>query len=331
MIVDSANLMTVNEDEVDTQLALLNRRYRDRLTALNLIRQLNKLVSAVQRHRGVTMALLSGNDRSGKDGSGNDQPSNVAANGLVVEDLEQLQQQVQRRLQFLMQTCVGCDYLLPRAERDRILNAWATICNDWQGDALLDNFELHSHFIEQLLQLMASLSRSIRPPLVEARLGDEVGVGVLSEASEEQLKLQTFICTKVPEIVEQFAKIRGLATHCAVVRVCEKNENQKLRFWLQCARDLNANMLETIEALPEVVKSEMSSLADMKSFEFKLMFFLNSIDRDVLGGDKVSASASALFELGTEIIDAYVVGVRDGIAFLQHGLEQELERWLEAP
>ncbi|BFM17255.1 hypothetical protein R50073_34380 [Maricurvus nonylphenolicus] len=321
MMLESAPLLKQEDEVVDPQLELMNRRYRDRLTALTLIRQLNTLISTVQRHRGVTMALLSG---------GGEVSSDRALPGEVLsEDLQQLQQQVQKRLQFLMQTCIGSDYLLPRVERERILHAWQTICHDWQDDALLDNFELHSHFIEQLLQLMASQARSIRPPLVEEQLGEEVGAGVLSPEAEEQLKLQGFICKKIPEIVEQFAKIRGLATHCAVLGECDKHEIQKLRFWLQCARDLNASMLDTIEALPSAIKRELSSLADLKSYEFKLMFFLNSIERDVLGGDKVVARASDLFELGSEIIDAYVVGVRDGIAFLQRGLDEELERWLE--
>ncbi len=286
------------------QMDSVTQAYRERQSILTLMRQMNRLVSAVQRHRGVSLAHLAGD-------------------GLFMEDVEQVQAQIVRRLMVLRKSIEGFEHLVSESDQQNIQHGWHTVTHDWEQDALLENFEYHSFLIEQILQISAGLGRRLEEPL-------QLVSGVEAQQFYQEDPLLPLVCRKLPEQIEQLARIRGLATHAAVVSECDTEHDKKLQYWLQCAERQNRDLLLQIESLDSSIKSQWRSLLELKNYELKLAFFLNTIKKDILHGDCSKADARQLFTLGSEIIESYVNAVDGGITLLQVRLEDELEEWLTA-
>ncbi|GAB3092753.1 hypothetical protein G8770_05700 [Aestuariicella hydrocarbonica] len=296
----------VIEDHEKLQMEAVTRVYRERHSILTLMRQLNRLVNAIQRHRGVSLAHLAGD-------------------GLFMEDVNQVQAQVNKRLLVLRNTCDQFDHLVSPREQENIQHGWNTVCHNWEGDALLENFEYHSFLIEQLLQMSVRLANRLEEPLMSAS-GLSATVEPANPVHSELIL--PLVCRNVPELIEQLARIRGLATHAAVVGDCDAEHDKKLQYWLQCAERQNRELIHQIDGIRHEIKNSWKTLTELKNYELKLAFFLNTISKDIIHGDCAKADARQLFVLGSEIIEAYVDAVDGGISLLQTGLEKELEGWL---
>ncbi len=299
-VVDAEIL--ISQESVD-KIELVTRSYRQRHAILTLMRQLNRLISAIQRHRGVSLAHLAGD-------------------GLFMDDVTQVQAQVNQRLAVLKSSVDAFDVLVSPHQQQNIQHGWNTVCHDWQGDALLENFEYHSFLIDQLLQLNGNFGRQLEPSLLAA---SELESDQFAYADDSVLRL---VCRQVPELIENLARIRGLATHAAVVHQCDEDHQKKLLYWLQCAQRQNKELIVAVDALDAGLKSGWRSLSELKNYELKLAFFLNTVSKDIVQGDCSQADARQLFALGSEIIDAYVEGVDGGVSLLLTRLEAELEGWL---
>lgn len=301
--VEEGEDLTLNIVEMESVTGV----YRQRHSIIILIRLLNRLVTAVQRHRGVSLALLAGD-------------------GLFVEDVAHVQAEINKRMWVLKNSCSHYDDLVPEHIRENIQQSWHTVCHDWEEDALLENFEYHSFLIEQLLQVSADLTRRLGEPMAaECGLKDETLSKVANPLSDWVLSL---VSRGIPQLVEHLAKIRGLATHSAVVGECDEEQEKKLRYWLQCAEQENRELIRQIDTMDNSIKNSWKSLSDLKNYELKLAFFLNTISKDIIYGDCSRSDARSLFILGTEIIGAYVEGVDGGINLLHRVLETEMESWL---
>lgn len=292
----------ISREAVD-KIELVTYSYRQRHAILTLMRQLNRLISAIQRHRGVSLAHLAGD-------------------GLFMDDVTQVQAQVNQRLTVLKHSVDVFDLLVSSHQQQNIQHGWNTVCHDWQGDALLENFEYHSFLIDQLLQLNANFGRQLEPSLLAA---SDLESDQSGSADDAVLRL---VCRQVPELIENLARIRGLATHAAVVHQCDDDHQKKLLYWLQCAQRQNSELIATVDVLESGIKNAWRSLSELKNYELKLAFFLNTVTKDIIQGDCCQADARQLFALGSEIIDAYVEGVDGGISLLMVRLESELESWL---
>ncbi|MYM64657.1 hypothetical protein [Pseudomaricurvus sp. HS19] len=292
----------VVENHEKLQLEAMTRTYRERRSVLVLMRQLNRLISAIQRHRGVSLAHLAGD-------------------GLFMEDVHQVQAQVAKRLLVLRSSVDDFEALVSTREQQNIQHGWNTVTHDWEGDALLENFEYHSFLIDQLLQLDVALGRRLEEPL-------QVAAGLLQQELYKEDDILPLVCRRMPEQIEQLARIRGLATHAAVVNECDGEHDKKLQYWLQCAERQNRELMQQIDTLEGNLKSNWRTLTELRNYELKLAFFLNTIKKDILHGDCRKADARQLFTLGSEIIEAYVEAVDGGITLLHVRLEDELESWL---
>ncbi len=306
------------EDKLEVaRLADPCRQYYDRMVALHLIRQLNHLCKAIQQHRGYGLALLAGEIK-------------------FKDEFRQLQGEIRRRIVALEAFVNQSRSLLSSKDIEKIHHAWATIERDWQNDAVMENFELHSYFIEQLLAFMVQLAKYLERPVVDL-LAEHSLEKVVTDSSEAKRRavhhvgLLVFVCNQMPEMVEQLAKIRGLTTHAASAGSSDDIHDSKIRYLVQCTQLQYEKVRNQSERLTAIVAGGIASLDAVKEYEFKFNFLLNTIDKEILARDNIRMDSRHIFELATEIIDKFLTVVDEGLWLLHRWLEDGLEDWLTQP
>ncbi len=296
--------------------------YRQRSDALVLIKQLSQLIKAVQQHRGLSMALLAGDQQ-------------------FLAEFEALQRQLDRRIAILTAFAQQSENLLSTGEQRRIDDAWLTLKSGWQDDTVIDNFELHCHLIDQLLNLMTQLGKYLERPMVDCLVEstephstgavDTAGGStprINSKRLVTQLGLLAFVCKLMPDMIEMIAKIRGLATHAIVAGGCDELCAQKLRYLLRCARAQREKLQLGMGRMTDSVRQQMSGLQMIKTYDLKLMYMIDKVERELLEGDGVGGDQAGFFELASDIIGVYVSVVNQGLELLQDWQQQQLESWL---
>lgn len=297
--------------------------YRQREDTLTLVYQLNQMIKAVQKHRGMSMALLAGN-------------------AAFVGDFEILQHQLERRLATLETFARETGGLLSQRDKENLHLAWETIRHNWQDDDVSDNFELHSHFVEQLHGMIFSLAKQLERPLSgelpSESSGELVEFSTLSRRDRsgvsyprmfKQIELLNFVARQLPDMIEQIAKIRGLSTYAAATGEVHYHNDRKLRFLLQCSRQQSEKLRHQAERLEGILDGGIKGLIELKNLELKLFYFLNVVERDVLSGRAITASSHQLFKLATELIDVYWAVVNEGLSLVRKWHEEDMENWLK--
>src|SRR5690606_37684116 len=119
---------------------------------------------------------------------------------------------------------------------------------DWQQDAVVDNYELHCHLIEQLLSMVAALGKQLELPTSHALYNvspnvrvnyTEPGSSDTSYARAESgaypnrfkyLEVLHFSTRLMPAVAEQIGRIRALSTYASALGYCDKDVTSKLRY-----------------------------------------------------------------------------------------------------
>lgn len=285
-------------------------RYRQREDVLSLLNQINQLIKAVQKHRGVSMGILAGD------------------NSFVV-GFNILQKQLEKRLATLECFAHRTGGLLSAREKENLNLAWMTIRQDWQDDDLSDNFELHTHFVEQLQGMLISLAKQLENPLCP-EVVESSGVQDISYPKLfKQIELLNFVARQLPDMIEQVAKVRGLSVYAASLGSVDFYNDRKLRFLLLCAREQSDKLRHQAERLNELLRGELDSFQELKNLELKLLYLLNTVEQDVLSGVEITTGSQQYFKLATDIIDVYWKVVNDGLALLRRWHEDDMENWLK--
>ncbi|MDO3381894.1 hypothetical protein [Gilvimarinus algae] len=284
--------------------------YRRRQDALNLIRQLNRTIKAAQRHRGMSMGLLGGND-------------------LFREEFNQLQMQLERRILLLQAMAGASDALLTERDQQNLKSAWVTISRDWQEDSVIDNYELHCHLIEQSLAMLASLSRELEQPIQEF-LGDQSNANESGSYPSrfKHLEVLHFTTRLLPAVVEQIGRIRALGTYAAAAGFLDAHHDSKLRYVIQCTRVNNEKLRHQIKRLEGILEQDIGLLSQLKSYELKLMFLLNMVETDILHEGAIHADSNRIYNLATDIIDIYLSIVDNGIDLISEWHDADMDQWL---
>ncbi|WP_370979762.1 lytic murein transglycosylase [Agaribacterium sp. ZY112] len=276
--------------------------------ALILVAQLNQLLKAVQRHRGISMGMLAGNTE-------------------FKREFLTLQRQLERRLATL-EAFAKANQLLSARDKENLSLAWATIRSNWEGDDLNDNFELHSHFIEQLLVMIASLARELESPLVDISQV-KLGTGAFSpERYAQQGDIIKFVCKTLPQTIEQVARIRGTAAYAAAVMSTEGLDERKLRFWVNSLKEHAAQLASQSETLRVKLAAVFPSLVLIKKNESQLLQFLAAVEATVFSAKGGRDEAHQLFNVATDVIEVYWDVVADGLAAVQRWHRADLEAWV---
>ena len=143
----------------------------------------------------------------------------------------------------------------------------------------------------------------------------------------KKIEVLNFIAKQLPEMIEQIARVRGLATYAASIGTADYPLDRKLRYVLQCSRQLSEKIRLQADRLDEILQRAIPSLSGMKNLELKLIFLLNTVEKDVLSGMEITANGQQVFALATEIIDVYWKVVNDGLILIRSWHEEDIELW----
>ncbi len=292
-----------------TAFETFHELYKRKDSAITLMHQLNGLVKAVQKHRGISMGLIGGNR-------------------VFEGDFSVLQAQFERRLATL-EVFTKDSKLLTDKDKSNLHQAWTTISCDWQDDDIDVNFELHSHFIEQLLAMLWSLGQVVDTPVVQLVKGH---FGVENKTTKQQDVL-TFVARNLPNLIELIGKMRGLSTYCAASGQVSDVHAKKMAFLLQCVREESASLRVQALELDKTVAGVLTALTGFKEIDLKLNYFVNCVERDLLGtnlshADIEEADSNIFFRLATELIDLNWVIVNQGLSLLKQWQGEDIEQWL---
>ena len=288
--------------------------YRRRNDAYALISQICQLIKTVQKHRGYTLGLLAG-DTSYR------------------ERFDKLQIALKRRLEILTLFGEKIEGFVDLRESENLVYCWKTISNNWQGDNVTESLELHSHFVEQLLSLMAQISADLGNSLLND-VSEDVPTRV-----EEHMEAFQFVSAKVevlsfvgkflPENIERVGKLRALSTHIASIDVRSEQEVRKLRFFVDSTRS-QINILRGIAArLKELAGDEFPHLQSIFDIEMSLSLLLSQIENGLLNDvSPMPVDGRSLFAKATEVIDTYWNVVNRGFELMHHWHEEEFDYWL---
>lgn len=288
--------------------------FHQRLDVLNLIKQLNHMVKAVQRHRGMSMGLLGGN-------------------ALFREEFLRLQNQIAGRLELFSAFTARSPHLLPQRDLENLQSAWLTISHDWQEDSVIDNYELHCHLIEQLIAMIPVLAKHLEQPIAAVLAVNNEPAKIYATNAVypnrfKQLEVLHFSTRLMPSVAEQIGRIRALATYTSALGFCDTDYASKLRYAIQCTRVNNEKLRNQAKRMEGILEKDSPLLSQLKSYEIKLTFLLNMIEQDILNEGQVTADSNRLFELATDIIDMYLNSVDEGTSLIERWHNDEVENWI---
>lgn len=296
---------------LNSALTKASESFNERLKIFTLVVQLNHLCRGVQRHRGLSIGLLAGNKS-------------------FLDNFLMLQEQINRRVQIIAAFVGQSPSLLSKTDLERLHYAWNTIKDNWQQDSVLENFEFHSYFVDQLLATMARLLDKIRAPYSEKiqECIDQENNNDLLVETEIYQNLVEFSQKKLTRFIELLGKIRALSVYAAVSGSCTKEHEKKLDYLLQCVDSERDSLFESTVYLHSKLADRLPSLLTIRTYEYKLDFLLEKMSSDFLNVEVVHAKEEEVFNLVTDIIDVYWRVVDDSLNLMNLWQQDDLERWL---
>jgi hypothetical protein len=307
-----ASISLQEPDISDANIALFVDNFNRRQDILLLTMQLIQMIKAVQRHRGMSMGLLGGNQQFN-------------------DELLKLQQILKRRLKLFLAFAEKILGLLTERDRENLESAWLTISHNWQQDAVIDNYELHCHLIEHLLTLLNTLSKQLELPISLTLVNQNESLLVNATSAHypnrsKQLEVLHFSTRLMPAVAEQIGRIRALATYVAALGTCDADFARKLQYVVQCTKINNEKLKHQAKRMETILEKDSPLLSPLKSYEIKLHFLLDLVEQDVLRANGITvADSNRLYEIATNIIDMYLHVVDQGVKLLEHWHHDDIE------
>jgi hypothetical protein len=280
-------------------------KYLYHVRSITVIRQLISLITVAQQHRGTNLALLEG-DRSFADKAAD------------------LQTEIDYRLatlQILNQEL--STPILPQIIKT-LLQEWETVRN-WSGAAALENFNLHSNFIEKQMELMSSLAEKTHG----FALAYSSGPSSQSDSSSSDTMLVEFILVETPEFMELLARMRGLATHACVIGACDSEHTALLDYLLKQLNLKKERFRVLSKLLQKYSLHDVPALVDLQIQDVRIVQLIQLVENKILHQDKIELDSHLIFRMATNIVNSQKEVVRQGLDFIQNKIHRQLADWYD--
>lgn len=283
--------------EIDESLTQLHQNQQTRLRALDLIKSLYEQVRVIQQHRAATNGALAGN------------PFFETRTGPLAREVNARFKELSRQKQCV--ESISDDVLWQEIEL-----AWQTVHQQWRQDDVIENFELHSHLVKQILQY----------------------IGLLGDRAEELIEthfqyqaLGHYVFHDLPWFIELLGQIRALGTSAAISGRIEKPIEMRLRFLMGQLLNQQEVVRQQAQKLSKEALDITSSLIDALLCQPKLERLTGLVHHDLLSGKKIVTTADEFYSLATAIIDAHYKVMNEGLRLLRLSMDKRIQAWVKQP
>ncbi len=276
-------------------MSALHQNQQLRLKALDFIKALFEQVRVVQQHRAATNGALAGNP-------------------FFESKTRILAREVNSRFKELELQLHQTHEIFDIRQWREIRNAWQTVHLQWRQDEILENFELHSHLVKQMLRYIAGIG------------GKAEG---LIQTNFQHQALGVYVFDELPCFIELVGQVRALGTSACAIGAMDAGSEMRLRFLMG---QMNKQMVK-IKAQAQCLSKEAleitTSLINALLCEPKLERLLSMVQQDLLSGkDVIATPADDLFTLSTSIIDAHYNVMSEGLRLLRLNMDKRMQAWV---
>ena len=289
----------------DNTAAMMVGQYLHQLRSITIIRLLVPLFISSQQHRGANLALFEGNDQ-------------------FRNKVGMLQNEINNRLLTLEMVNKEFAETLSGTELMQLKQEWDAV-RDWQGGTALESFKLQSHFIEQQMKLIWTVTEntnifaSTAPALVEE--GARPGHSSDGAFSGDKLLIK-FVLQEIPELIEILAKIRGLATHVSVLGFCDEEHYSWLEYLLKMLNQKKEKFRDFSRQLQNYVFGDVPAIIDLQIQDTKIVHFVQVVERK-----PIQIESQDIFNMASEIIEAHSIVINQGLHFVRNKIHQLIDEW----
>lgn len=284
--------------------------YLHHLRSITVTRQLLSLITAVQQHRGANLALLEGDQ-------------------YFSDKVATLHKEIDNRFITLQLLNRELSAPVPEQNIGTLLQEWETV-RDWSGGTALENFNLHSNFIEQLMKLMWHITEKTNCFLLAAapRPADaEASASAQGESLAGDALLVQFILLETPEFMELIARLRGLATHACVIGACDADHSTWLDYLLKQLNLKKERFRVLSKSLQKYSLRDVPALIDLQIQDVRIVQLIQLVESSILRQDKIDVDSHHVFSMATNIINAQTDVVKQGLDFIQNKIHRQLDGW----
>ncbi|MEH6345853.1 MAG: hypothetical protein V7785_12255 [Bermanella sp.] len=276
-------------------MSALHQNQQLRLKALDFIKALFEQVRVIQQHRAATNGALAGNP-------------------FFESKTRILAREVNSRFKELELQLHQTHEIFDIRQWSEIRNAWQTVHLQWRQDEVLENFELHSHLVKQMLRYIAGIG------------GKAEG---LIQTNFQHQALGVYVFDELPCFIELVGQVRALGTSACAIGAMDAGSEMRLRFLMG---QMNKQMVK-IKAQAQCLSKEAleitTSLINALLCEPKLERLLSMVQQDLLSGkDVIATPADDLFTLSTSIIDAHYNVMSEGLRLLRLNMDKRMQAWV---
>lgn len=272
----------------------LQEAYQDHLVrrqGLALIKEMIKLIIDIQKHRGCTLAILSG-----------DHFFETQLYSIQRDITEQLERIERIRIEFFT-----------LEESKHVLQEWVCLRRQWTQDSPEENFLLHSNLISEIIKLIWHV----------VKRSNQLG---LSEAQDQLIR---FCFNDWLKMIETTAQARGLATHCAAREHNPGEIRSRLNFLHRQLKELDEQFQSALDEFAEEQAEAIQLKSQRVAYRDHLERFLSALYRDFCNRALPKMDADTIYTLGSHAVSACQQVLFSMLKRIDRAISPDLKSWIE--